>query len=158
MNDEVKEINIPDNILIALVDLTNGALNYYKTPKTIELKHKLLLDYITNLQYKYENQIHRYKNLKDYATNLQNKNEELRKFRYTIRKDETKIPPVITRTYKREYDELKEQKKKALKKIQRIIDYGYDYDGFNDVENLKKLIDALVDYAIEAKDILGGDK
>ena len=50
MNNEIKEINIPDNILATLGDLTNGALNYYKTPKTIELKHKLLLDYITNLQ------------------------------------------------------------------------------------------------------------
>lgn len=54
MNNEIEEINIPDNILTALGDLANGALNYYKTPKTIELKHKLLLDYITNLQNKYE--------------------------------------------------------------------------------------------------------
>lgn len=54
MNNEIEEINIPDNILTALGDLVNGALNYYKTPKTIELKHKLLLDYIINLQNKYE--------------------------------------------------------------------------------------------------------
>lgn len=50
MKDEIKEINIPNNILATLGDLANGALNYYKAPKTIELKYKLLLDYITNLQ------------------------------------------------------------------------------------------------------------
>lgn len=57
--------------------------------------------------------------------------------------------------FKNKYDDLENKKEKALKNIQRIIDYGYDYDGFNDVENLKKLIDGLVAYAIEAKDILG---
>lgn len=57
MNDEIKEINIPNNTLAILGDLTNGALNYYKAPKTIELKHKLLLDYMTNLQeYKLRNE------------------------------------------------------------------------------------------------------
>ena len=50
MNDEIKEINIPNDILAILGDLTNGAMNYYKNPKVIELKYKLLLDYITNLQ------------------------------------------------------------------------------------------------------------
>ena len=30
MKDEIKEINIPENVLVALSDLTNGALNYYK--------------------------------------------------------------------------------------------------------------------------------
>lgn len=39
---------------------------------------KLLLDYIINLQNKYENQIHRYMNLKEYTTNLQEENERLK--------------------------------------------------------------------------------
>lgn len=50
MNNEIKEINIPDDILTVLGDLANGALNYYKTPITIEWKYKLLLDRIINLQ------------------------------------------------------------------------------------------------------------
>ena len=45
----------------------------------------------------------------------------------------------------------------ALEPIQRIIDYGFDYDGFNKVDSLKGLIDMLVEYAIDAKDILKGD-
>ena len=49
MNNEIKEINIPNDILAILGDLTNGAMNYYKNPKVIELKYKLLLDYINNL-------------------------------------------------------------------------------------------------------------
>lgn len=47
---------------------------------------------------------------------------------------------------------------KALGPVQRIIDYGFDYDGLNKVDSLKGLIDMLVEYAIEAKDILKGDK
>ena len=44
--------------------------------------------------------------------------------------------------------------KKAISNNQRIIDYGFDYDGFNNVEDLKKLIDMLVDYARKNKEIL----
>ena len=51
-----------------------------------------------------------------------------------------------------------ERTEKALDKIQYIIDYGFDYDGFNSVESLKGLIDMLVDYAKEAKDILKGEE
>lgn len=54
---------------------------------------------------------------------------------------------------------LKERNEKATNKIQYIIDYGFDYDGFNTVESLKGLIDMLVDYARQSKDILkGSDK
>lgn len=45
---------------------------------------------------------------------------------------------------------------KATNEIQYIIDYGFDYDGFNTVESLKSLIDMLVDYARKSKDILNG--
>lgn len=70
MNSKLDEINIPDNILTTLGDLTNGALNYYKAPKTIELKHKLLLDYMTNLQKENER-------LNNMLENDSNKNLEL---------------------------------------------------------------------------------
>ena len=50
MNNEIKAINIPNDVLIALGDLTNGALNYYKASKSVMFKHKTILDYITNLQ------------------------------------------------------------------------------------------------------------
>ena len=45
----------------------------------------------------------------------------------------------------------------AAVKIQYIIDYGFDYDGFNTVDSLKGLIDMMVDYAVDAKKILEGD-
>ena len=35
--------------------------------------------------------------------------------------------------------------------FQLIIDLGYDYDGFNDSESLKGLIDSLVQYACDGK-------
>ncbi len=50
MTNEIKEINIPENVLVALGDLTNGALNYYKATETVNVRHNTILDYITNLQ------------------------------------------------------------------------------------------------------------
>ena len=50
MNNDIKEINIPENVLVALGDLTNGALNYYKAKETIKVRHNTILDHITNLQ------------------------------------------------------------------------------------------------------------
>ena len=55
---------------------------------------------------------------------------------------------------KNEIDKYKEVIDKAISNNQRIIDYGFDYDGFNNVEDLKKLIDMLVDYARKNKEIL----
>lgn len=52
------------------------------------------------------------------------------------------------------YNELEKRNEKAIDKIQYIIDYGFDYDGFNTVESLKGLIDMLVDYARQSKNIL----
>lgn len=46
---------------------------------------------------------------------------------------------------------------KAINKIQYIRDLGFDYDGFNNVEDLKGLIDDLVRIAGESIDILKGD-
>ena len=51
-----------------------------------------------------------------------------------------------------------DKRSKVLDKIKnnnkRIIDYGFDYDGFNNVEDLKKLIDMLVDYAKQNDELL----
>lgn len=46
---------------------------------------------------------------------------------------------------------------KAINKIQYIRDLGFDYDGFNNIEDLKGLIDELVRIAGESIDILKGD-
>lgn len=45
---------------------------------------------------------------------------------------------------------------KAVNKVQDIIDIGFDYDGYNDVDNLKILVDELVDLARQTKNILNG--
>ena len=65
------------------------------------------------------------------------------------------VPVAYREIIKEQQDKIDE----ALNKIQYIIDYGFDYDGFNTTESLKGLIDMLVDYARQSKDILnGGDK
>ena len=69
MNDEVKEI------LDSLNKIAN--VEYYPEDLLTYKECKQLLDYITNLQYKYENQIHRYMNLKEQTINLQQENKEL---------------------------------------------------------------------------------
>ena len=76
---------------------------------------------------------------------LQKENEELRRFRYTIRKDETKIPPVITRTYKREYDELQEKIKVADRmlsefntKLMEILKIGISIKDISDIQEILK--------------------
>lgn len=65
--------------------------------------------------------------------------------------------------YEEEHKTTFEEWKRDINKIneikennQRIIDYGFDYDGFNNVEDLKKLIDMLVDYARKNDEILKG--
>ena len=51
-------------------------------------------------------------------------------------------------------NKYKEVLDKIRKNNERIIDYGFDYDGFNNVEDLKKLIDMLVDYARKNNELL----
>jgi len=107
----------------------------------IELRWKethLLLDYITNLQQENER-------LKEILKWKQNRESEL----FTIES--------VLETNKQLYDERNIYRlrcEKAIEKMQYIIDYGFDYDGFNTVESLKGLIDMLVDYAKESKNIL----
>lgn len=84
MSEEVKEIlealKRCDNTYLK-IENSNGEKEYeYHQVNDLRLDgyhSQLLLDYITNLQTKYENQIHRYMNLKEYTTNLQEKNERL---------------------------------------------------------------------------------
>ena len=54
--------------------------------------------------------------------------------------------------------ELEARIDKAINKIQYIKDIGFDYDGFNNVEDLKKLIDELVRIAKGSIDILRGEE
>lgn len=56
-------------------------------------------------------------------------------------------------------NQLKEKNEYLKSKIeskdrwcQLIADIGYDYDGFNEVESLKALIDELVKYALYSRD------
>ena len=49
---------------------------------------------------------------------------------------------------KEENKQLKRDKNIMQKYLQLIADIGYDYDGYNDVENLKALIDELCKYAL----------
>lgn len=100
MNNEIKEINIPDNILTALGDLTNGALNYYKTPKAIELKHKLLLDYLQE-----ENK--RLKCIDDSNICLRSANDTLNE---------------RCHSYRILYEDYKSRCEKAVDEIQQLID------------------------------------
>ena len=53
-----------------------------------------------------------------------------------------------------EKQKYKEVIDKAKDKLQLLIDIGFDYDGFNQVDSLKTLIDELVGYAVESKNIL----
>ena len=42
----------------------------------------------------------------------------------------------------------------AIKKIQLLIDIGFDYDGYRQADSLMTLIDELVSYAKESREIL----
>ena len=58
----------------------------------------------------------------------------------------------------RKNKEAQERIRMALDKIQLLIDVGFDYDGYNDVESLKMIIDELVNYARDIRAILKGDE
>ena len=92
-------------------------------------------------------------NLFNYITNLQQRIEYLE--RSNDRREDTIIG---LRFEVAEQEDYKSRCEKASDKIQYIVDYGFDYDGFNTVESLKGLIDMLVDYARESKNILQGSE
>ena len=54
----------------------------------------------------------------------------------------------IVKNLQQENKQLKRDKNIMQNYLQLIIDIGYDYDGYNDVENLKALIDELCKYAL----------
>ena len=58
----------------------------------------------------------------------------------------------------RKNKEAQERIRMALDKIQLLIDIGFDYDDYNDVESLKMIIDELVSYARDSRAILKGDE
>lgn len=68
--------------------------------------------------------------IRDYIVSLKQENKQLKE--------------------KNEY--LKNQKENKDNWFQLIVDIGYDYDGYNDVENLKHLIDELVKFALNGRD------
>ena len=132
MNDEIKEILSKMERLIVY-----GQYNAY-----YDLE-KQLLDCITNLQQKFENSYteEQLKAEHQLTNQLHNEIDKLRIKNYELQQEK---------------EDYKSRVEKALDKIQYIIDYGFDYDGLNNVEDLKGLIDMLVNYARESKDILRG--
>lgn len=55
------------------------------------------------------------------------------------------------------YEQANYKLEKCKKKAQLIYDIGFDYDGYNTPENLKKIIDELVSYSDDILKITGGD-
>lgn len=55
------------------------------------------------------------------------------------------------------YD-YKSQNEAALDKIQRIIDFGSNYDGYNTTENFERIMKTLLYYAKQSKEVLNGTK
>lgn len=107
MNDEVKEI-------LEALKPHNDIIKEYPLALSIE-EQKLLSDYITNLENKYENQIHRYMNLKEYTTNLQEEAAILRKQKKKLSND---LAEAILFNQKR-----CEQNKKSQQRIDKAIEY-----------------------------------
>lgn len=106
MSDEVKATNIPNYVLIALSDLTNGALNYYKASKSVMFKHRTILDYLIYLQQRLED-------------------ETLCKEIAQGHRDE------VRDRESRELEELEDYKsrnEKAIQLTEKIIESGWDYN------------------------------
>ena len=59
---------------------------------------------------------------------------------------------VIIRELEEKVKYLKEKVENKDRWCQLIADIGFDYDGYNDAENLKALIDELVQYSLYARD------
>lgn len=128
----------------------------------------LLLDYIINLQEEYEHLSKSYYNLHEkyykIKKNLENKNiilkgvREERNYLCSKLSIENKYLTNELNTCMIERNNFLSRIDKAINKMQDIRDLGFDYDGFNNVKDLKGLIDDLVDLAGQSIDILRGDK
>ena len=80
---------------------------------------------------------------------LQKENERVKEYQESYKKE--------LDYWRIQFSNKEDRIDKAVEEIQYIIDYGFDYDGFNNVKDLKGLIDMLVDYARKSKNILQGD-
>ena len=94
----------------------------------------------------------------DWAWHQLLKTQNEREYRSKFLKDFQKkygkhVYPDYDEIYKR-YDNMLNKLKDIDSNAQYIIDYGFDYDGFNTVKSLKGLIDMLVDYARDIKAII----
>lgn len=143
MNDEIKEI---------LDRLNNIPMGELYACCLEDSECKIILDYITNLQYKYENQIHRYNNQKNIITNLQKENEELKSKNDILEfrmKENDKM--VICERYciLKQRDNYKQRIDKANEYIKRELKEFYDKN-----KNCKYLTTILELESIE--EILGG--
>ena len=75
--------------------------------------------------------------LLDYITKLQEENERLKEienFKFSLRKDETKTPPIVTKNYKNEYEDYKSRNEKAIEYIKKEQiceqhEEGYTHEG-----------------------------
>lgn len=54
--------------------------------------------------------------------------KEIEKFKFSIRKDETKIPPIVTKNYKREYEDYKSRNEKAIEYIKNTQKFNKGCD------------------------------
>lgn len=105
--------------------------------------------------------------IKDYCLNGSNKQNKKITLRNNIQADEDKtnkleqdLKTTILIANKRQetiqyYEKIVNE---IITKVKLIVDLGFDYDGFNDTENLKKLIDGLVKSASDIIDILKGSE
>lgn len=85
-------------------------------------------------------------------------NEEFNKeFMKLNEKDQKSILNLIQLKNMNKQTEYKRRIDKALRKLQLLIDIGFDYDGLNQVDSLKTLIDELVSYAVDSRNILKGE-
>ena len=170
MNNEIKEMLMSKKF--------GDGQNYQLTTELTINEWSKILDYITNLQeqlrisqtnektYRLEmeditkrlglDEHTLFDEVKEYATNLQEENERLKNEPLTNKLG--RIDSVVANIYRnnKEQEDYKSRVDKATNKIQYIIDYGFDYDSLNTVESLKGLIDMLVDYARQSKNILNG--
>ena len=152
MNDEIKEIL---DYLKEFIDedrLEQINLNRWFVSS--------LLDYITNLQQENERLKKRNKEIYDGFIATQ---EELSDYAKENDKLRVKLSKCTRKHWQSKCAEhfineklLQSRIEKAINKVQYIIDIGFDYDGYNDVDNLKILVDELVDLARQTKNILRG--
>ena len=142
-------------------EIITPLLDYITNLQTIEQQYCAILsenaeleNKITNLQKELEIMVRDDERSQETIIRLTKENERLKELNAELKVITKRPTPIDYAMIQKRYDDYKSRCKKASDKIQYIIDYGFDYDGFNNVESLKGLIDMLVDYARESKNIL----